>query len=295
MQNRNSHFKCRNLCTFIRIIDIIMKKNTILSICFCCCFLSMQILSAQVAEPMYKVNRYLAGGIGLTGTITNFIGLRRALNKDSISVEQILALQKEDVNSFDRYALRQNLDFVDQAKTLSDLGLYTTFFLPGLLFLDKEMGREWKDISLLYFQTQALSANVYSWSPLGPTFNERFRPGAYYDELEMGDRRNGRKRNSFFSGHVSTTATASFFMAKVYCDFHPDSKKWLVYTAALVPPAFVSLFRIKSLNHFPTDTIAGTLIGGIVGVLVPHIHRQKTNLQLGTLSNATGLALHWQF
>lgn len=258
---------------------------------------SSSSLSAQEKQSMYRVNRYVSTGIGLTGTITNYIGLNRILGKDSIPVATVLALRDKDVNSFDRVALRQNIDFVNTAKIISDVGLYASFFLPGLLFFDEEIGAEWKDISLMYFETQAISANVYSWSPLGPTFNERFRPGAYYDELELGDRRNGRKRNSFFSGHVSTTATGSFFMAKVYCDFHPElgRKKWLVYTAAAIPPIFVGIFRVKSLNHFPTDTMMGTLVGGVVGILVPHLHKRKSRLSIGTTGNDLGFALSYRF
>jgi hypothetical protein len=35
-------------------------------------------------------------------------------------------------------------------------------------------------------------------------------------------RRQGRQRNSMYSGHAAQAASAAFFAAKVYCDYHPE-------------------------------------------------------------------------
>lgn len=256
-------------------------------------------LNAQESdEPMYNVNRWVSGSIGVGGTITNILGIQSLLDKDSIPLDVVLALDKNDVNSFDRYALNQNLDKVDRAKTLSDIGLYASFFAPGFLFFDDKIRKEWKDISLMYFESQAIAANIYAWGPFGPRLIDRYRPGAYYVEFSLEERRLGRKRNSFFSGHVSTTATASFFMAQVYCDFHHElgKKKILIYALALIPPAFVGHNRIRSLNHFPTDVIMGTFVGAAVGILIPVLHKnKKRDITVSSLSNGYGLALQYKF
>ncbi len=225
----------------------------------------------------YRINKWVSGSIGAVGSVTTYVGVRRLLNKDDTAAETILALSKDDVNSFDRVSLRQDVTKRDRARTLSDIGLVTGFVMPGLLLIDKDIRAEWDDVLLLYWETQAIAASMYCWSPLGPSFTNRFRPMAYYGELPLEDRREGRKRNSFFSGHVSTTATGAFFTAKVYVDFHPGlgAKKWLIYGLALVPPAFVGINRIRSLNHFPTDVMMGTLVGAASGVLIPHFHRNK--------------------
>ncbi len=275
-----------------------MKKSVIL-ILLLLSFAGEKILAQDSKDvPMYKVNTWVAASIGVGGTITNYLGLRSLLDRDSIPLDIVLGLSENDVNRFDRYALRQDLDKVGHAKELSDIGLYGTFVLPAVLFFDKKIRKEWKSISLMYFETQAIAANIYAWSPLGPRFIERYRPGTYYEELTIEDRRLGRKRNSFFSGHVSTTATASFFMARVYCDFHPElgAKKWLIYGLALIPPTFVGHNRIRSLNHFPTDVIMGTLVGAATGILIPALHKNKDNrLTLTTLQEGYGLAMGYRF
>lgn len=105
--------------------------------------------------------------------------------------------------------------------------------------------------------------------------------------------------NSFFSGHTSWTAGASFFMAKVICDYHPElgSKKWPVYAAALIPPAFVGYHRYRGLKHFPTDIIFETAVGAAIGILNPHFHRigkNRRNLSIAPFGGGySGLVLRF--
>ena len=68
-------------------------------------------------------------------------------------------------------------------------------------------------------------------------------------------------------------------MAKVYSDYHPElgKKKWWLFAAAAIPPAFVGYFRYRGLKHFPTDVMVGTAIGAVSGILTPHIHKKKKN------------------
>ena len=81
--------------------------------------------------------------------------------------------------------------------------------------------------------------------------------------------------DAFFSGHVSMTAGASFFIAKVYNDYHPELgwKKWLFYGAALIPPALVGYGRYRGFMHFPSDILTGLTVGATVGIMVPHLHK----------------------
>ena len=77
--------------------------------------------------PGVNVNRYWATGIGVVGTTTNILGLDRLLNKkDPTPEETIMALNKNDVNSFDRWALSRDLSKVDDARLISDFGLYVS-------------------------------------------------------------------------------------------------------------------------------------------------------------------------
>jgi membrane-associated phospholipid phosphatase len=44
----------------------------------------------------------------------------------------------------------------------------------------------------------------------------------------------------------------------------------------VVLTTFVGVERVRSGSHFPTDVIAGALVGAGVGVLVVHLHRDTT-------------------
>jgi membrane-associated phospholipid phosphatase len=134
---------------------------------------------------------------------------------------------------------------------------------------------------------------------MGPAFIDRYRPVSYYEELAFDVRSEGDSRNSFYSGHVSSVAAATFFMVKVYSDYHPEigNNKYLFYGAALVPPVALGYFRIKALRHFPSDILVGIGVGALCGILVPELHRlAQENISLGlyTTQEGTGLAIRWQ-
>jgi undecaprenyl-diphosphatase len=82
---------------------------------------------------------------------------------------------------------------------------------------------------------------------------------------------------SFFSGHAATVATigaTATYLAFVRTP-HPlrAVRPWLTLGLSIALTAFVSYERVRSGAHFPTDVIAGSLAGAMVGVLVPHLHR----------------------
>jgi membrane-associated phospholipid phosphatase len=55
---------------------------------------------------------------------------------------------------------------------------------------------------------------------------------------------------------------------------------------ASIPPLVTGWLRMKALAHFPSDVLAGYLIGGGFGILIPQLHRmKKKDLQLGTFYN----------
>lgn len=228
-------------------------------------------------SKIYRVNTWWSIGIGVAGTLTDYIGVQRLLDKDPITEAELIQLNRTDVPRFDRSALDFKIDNYERNIKQSDFLYIGTFFAPGLLFLDKKISKHWFDIFLMYYEAQIIGSNLYSWTPLGPQWIDRLRPIAFYDELDMSARISGNNRNSFFSGHTSLTATATFFMAKVYHDYHPNlkRKRWLSYSIASLPVALTGFMRVKGLKHFPSDAVIGACIGAAVGVLIPELHRKR--------------------
>lgn len=233
--------------------------------------------SIAIPKKVYNVNYKIDVPLTIGLFAANYYGFGQLKLKPTLDTLQIMSLDKNDIWAFDRRALNQSTTNYKQAQTVSDWGMNIMIFAPVLLFIDKKIRRDWLDVSLLYLETQAINSNLYTW--LGPGLNNRVRPFVYYDELPYDEKLAGGTTNSFFSGHTSWTAGASFFMAKVYSDYHPElgGKKWWLFAAALFPPAFVGYHRYLGLKHFPTDVMVGTAIGAASGILTPHIHKIKKN------------------
>jgi membrane-associated phospholipid phosphatase len=108
----------------------------------------------------------------------------------------------------------------------------------------------------------------------------------------MGTRVGSTSIKSFFSGHTSQTAAASFFFAKVITDYHPTLKRGLkigLWAFAITIPALNGTLRVLAGKHFPTDVMTGYVAGAATGWLVPQLHRtrtskeQKQKLSMGVL------------
>ena len=229
--------------------------------------------SVVSVQKVYQMNYKI--DLPVTGTMfaLNFLGFAQLGKKPTLDSLEILALDVNDIWAFDRRAVEQSYPAPANIYTISDVGLWTSYFLPALLFIDNDIRKDWLDICILYLETQAINLNLYVWG--GPVFTERIRPIVYIEESSWDYKLGKGTTDSFFSGHVSMTAGASFFMAKVYSDYHPEigSKKWLLYSAALIPPAFVAYCRYRGFMHFPTDIWLGAVVGAATGITIPHLHK----------------------
>ncbi len=55
--------------------------------------------------------------------------------------------------------------------------------------------------------------------------------------------------------HAATAIAFTFFMAKVYSDYRPETgnKKYLWYTLAAFPGIAMAYHKIAGMEHFPSD------------------------------------------
>ena len=253
----------------------------------------------------YHVNYWVTGSIIGVGMVSDYFAIGRLKNKPKITPEELVFLnsdqQKGVINSIDRWALQQNFENRDIFTKISDYGEIAIFLLPSLLMIDKNIRRDWFDLLLMYVEGHTITFSMYNYSPLGPTFVNRYRPFVYYSELTPDYRmNNNNSRNSFFSGHVGSCSYSTFFMAKVYCDYHPElgAKKYLIYLAASVPPLVIAYARVGALAHFPSDVAVGFAVGAIIGIVLPELHKTKLGKHLSLGMNespeGTGITLRWK-
>jgi membrane-associated phospholipid phosphatase len=81
---------------------------------------------------------------------------------------------------------------------------------------------------------------------------------------------------SFFSGHSAITAAVGATATYLAFARSPhNARPWITLIVATGLSTFVSIERVRSGAHFPTDVIAGSVAGAGIGVVVPHLHRTE--------------------
>jgi membrane-associated phospholipid phosphatase len=224
------------------------------------------VVSNEVYNLSWKFDLPITAiGAGWSG-----YALTKIYNKDSSKLEDIQALNKDNINSFDRWAAGMSSDKADEQ---SNYLFYGSMGFPFLLFFDKSIRKDAAKISFLYLEAMSITGLFYTGSTY---FIDRYRPEAYNTSIPAEQRVSGNLRNSFPAGHVALVATTCFFTAKVYSDYHPDSRlKWWLYGGAAAATGYTIYLRHMSGKHFPSDIVAGTVLGVASGILVPHFHKNK--------------------
>jgi membrane-associated phospholipid phosphatase len=248
---------------------------------------------------IYHVNRLVEGSIILGGGIADYFENNNIDNKSGIYNDELLFLntkaQRDLINPFDRWVLNLTTTNRSIYQQISGYGMGVIIALPFLLTINKEIRKDWLDLLLMYTEGHTITFTYYNFSFFGPTFQNRFRPLVYYSDISTHVRESAINRNSFYSGHVASSAYSTFFMAKVYCDYHPNigATKYLLYAAALVPPLLEGYVRVKALEHFPSDIVVGLGLGAILGILIPELHKNhfNKNLSLSMFSSSDGMGL----
>jgi membrane-associated phospholipid phosphatase len=245
-------------------------------------------------EPVYKLKPKVDIPLTLiTGGWSGF-AFTKIYSKDRIPESTVAALRKEDVNGFDRWAAGMSSE---KAANASDMLFYGSMPLPIVLLADKHIRKDAGKIGFLYLEAMSITGLLYT----GSTFlTNRYRPETYATELPVADRTSGGNKNSFFAGHVALVGTSTFFTAKVFADYHPESKlRYVFYGIAAASTAATGYLRHRAGKHFPSDVIIGTTVGTLSGILVPHFHkysRMKNNKMsiIPFAGNSNGLAITYK-
>ncbi|MCD6013152.1 MAG: hypothetical protein K0Q79_3014 [Flavipsychrobacter sp.] len=221
-------------------------------------------------ERMYNIN--YAVTLPIIGVLGGgaIYGMTVIYSKEKTPEAEILALKKEDVPAIDRWNAGWRNKRLDE---ISYYPFYAVMPLPLLLLADKQIAKDKGRIGLMYLEAYAIEGALYASSAY---LADRFRPDVYNPDLELDYRTNGNFRNSFFAGHVAVVALSTFFIAKVYDDYHPKSNfKWVLYGGATAATLGMSYMRLRAGKHFTTDVLVGIGVGTACGLLVPMIHKNK--------------------
>ena len=275
-----------------------MPKNKILL--FVICLITLSGFSQEKKESPYETN-FVKDGIWITSAVSlNVLGVKIIQEKDALSISDLNNLSKDDIWGVDRWAAGY---YSEQANSDSYIPFYASFVMPFALLLNKNERGNAGQISVLFVETMATTGALFT---ITAGLVEKSRPLVYNESLETEKRIDSDEQRSFFAGHTAATAAASFFAAKVFNDFNPDSPlKPLVWGIAAAVPASVGYMRVKAGKHFLTDNLIGYGIGAAAGILIPELHKKANkNLQIYPTTafiqgeynfSSQGLALNYKF
>lgn len=163
--------------------------------------------------------------------------------------------------------------FSYSAKNLSDLTLVTTITTPIAIQVATGIDRDSGRALLLYGEAMAGSFFLMS---LTKYLVQRPRPYVYNEDERVkqytataGD----DSMLSFYSGHASMTFTAAVSGSILFANRSDDLvSRSLVWGGETFMASLTATLRVRAGRHFPSDVIAGAVVGIGVGLAVPLLH-----------------------
>ncbi len=209
----------------------------------------------------------LSGGLLMSGMVSYF-----ANPIEPYTIAGLDTISRSDVIPFDRGATYY---WDPGSGRASDILLAGSVMAP-LLFLTTKSTRQ--DFGWIILMAGEVMSINYGLNTTVKNITNRPRPYVYNPDAPLDERTGPGSLASFYSGHSSTAAAMSFFMATVLTQYHPDMKtgwKITVWAVAAAYPAVTGYLRVASGQHYPTDVIVGYAAGALTGWLVPFLHKKK--------------------
>ncbi len=210
------------------------------------------------------------GGVGLFA-----LGASLHSGRGEITLEEIVGLERNDVNAFDRSATRNwSIAWGDRSDAARDIVVCSTLLVSAAPSLFRAEWSRALTVTVMFAEAYAIMGGVTYLTKVAAA---RKRPYLYNTDLTPEERLGAGDdpKSSFFSGHAAAAFTAAAFLSKVFTDVHgPSVWSTLVWASSLSLAAYTGFARVKAGVHFPTDVIAGAAVGFAIGYLVPVLHRK---------------------
>ena len=220
------------------------------------------------AQYVYRYKTFLDPAFAIGNGVVFTGSLLAQKQVKPLDDKVILALNKQDINRFDRIACNQWSPRV--AKVSDALALGTGLMYSYFLF-KPETQKESINIAGVAFQSLLLSQSLSNALKLGL----RNRPYLYNSQVSMEEKRKVDARMSFFSAHTSTVSSLCYSFALAHNTYFPDKKQTGIWIGAITIPAIEGFLRVKAGKHYPSDVITGYLVGLGSSLIMHYLHKQR--------------------
>lgn len=209
------------------------------------------------------------------------------------SETEIQNLSAGSINRFDRSATSYWNPSSDRFSDALTLGFMAA---PSLLLIPNLKNREYKQAVILALMYAEVVLLTYGITEFTKNLDLRNRPYMYNSSLSLNEKlelaATGDARRSFYSLHAALVFGTAVFTSKTAIDLCGWNfrTRWIVAGTSSVALS-VSALRFYSGLHFPSDLVAGAMVGGLIGYVVPLIHKKAaTKVLFNFLGNSFRLA-----
>jgi membrane-associated phospholipid phosphatase len=187
---------------------------------------------------------------------------------------ETIRARKGNLNEFDRPAVGM---YLPGAALASDVLTAAASVTPLLLTVPYLKKREYvKAVTLAVMYAEVLLF-VEAVNVMCKSLVNRKRPYMYVSNLFDRKPRDRFSSSSFYSLHASIAFGSMVFLSTAVCDLFESGLRYLVFAGALTLAGAAGYLRFAAGLHFPTDILAGALIGTVIGYCIPALHRLRSD------------------
>jgi membrane-associated phospholipid phosphatase len=251
-------------------------------------------LTAQYRQFPYELNNrdylLIPAGIGLSLLSNSLVD-----KVDPITLEEIRVLNREEVFVLDRCATYYwSEDWSNLSDQYRDILVYPTLlsFIPTML-----QGEFNNSITIATMVAESYFL-LRGFTYLTKVAIQRNRPFLYNTDYSAEDRFQNDTNDifSFYSGHTAVAFFTATFLSKMATDIYGKNiYTKILWGSSLTIAALTGYARIRAGEHYPTDILAGAVVGFAIGYLVPVLHHKEMERQFSIIifNNQAGLAYHF--
>jgi len=272
---------------------MVIKKVVLAATVVVACNIFLAVGPIQAQYPYENTN---SSDLGILGTgvavfsagywLESSAGNAQATTGTTTDLNQ--AYDSATINFFDRSATN---NWSPASADLSDVFMYSSAVAPLSLTLSDMGSRQPLTLTAMHLETLLLNGGV---TYLMKNMFRRPRPFLYHQDHGISSRLRSSHtaRLSFPSGHTSTSFSSLVFLAKVFSTLYPDSDaRPYVWGGCLAVAGTTGYLRYRAGFHYPTDIIAGAVLGSFVGWLVPTLHEVQARNAMSSKSITPPVAL----
>lgn len=179
------------------------------------------------------------------------------------------------------------------ADNISDIGkifAIAPFTIGAYAWFNKDSNkREFATFSLMFLQAIAIGNGINLAVRSTELWPRPYMYATSGNGLKQAEKAKAEAYGSFFSGHATVAFTVATFSDEWFKSAYPNScYKGIVTASAYSLAAFESALRVAAGKHYPSDVIAGAIVGTGVSLMVLQLHK-KQNYSIYALPGVIGV------